>query len=466
MKIFIGADVSKGYADVQFRNEEATFLVEGGVFDDTASGHRLLLDRMTALKQKSPEVDFVVGLEASGGLERNWEKFFRSLKSSFDVELLLLNPLAVKKYLERDLRRNRTDKISARNIADYLACGRRRQDLEYERDLLGARGLYRCITAAMGRRVQAQCELQTLLPQVQPELVQYCRYGLPQWILELLLAYPTADRLAKARVKTLAKINHITPQRAAELIASAKESVASLSDEATSAAIIFLVKEIQHQNQKVDQLQNMLTDSLKNDPDVKIMDSILGIGLWTAIVLRVEYGNIERFHSAAAAVAYAGLDPRIDQSGDMKRNIGISRAGRIHIRSALFMPTLAAIRSNPAIRDFYQRLIAAGKEEKVAIVACMRKLIHIIYACVVTGKAFDRNYHHQKKQAPKTVSGMQSLAQIAASMNLKAALAAPVSKQEAKRRKAAAAPQNGINHLMRGPGAALNNNKSTSGKNA
>ena len=141
MKIFIGADVSKGYADIQFRNEAGTFLVEGGVFDDTAAGHRLLLDRMTALKKKSPEIHFVVGLEASGGLERNWEKFFRTLKSSFDLEVLLLNPLAVKKYLDRNLRRNRTDKISARNIADYLASGRRRQDIEYERDLLGARGL-------------------------------------------------------------------------------------------------------------------------------------------------------------------------------------------------------------------------------------------------------------------------------------------------------------------------------------
>jgi transposase len=449
MKIFIGVDVSKGYADVQFLNKAGTFLSEGSVFDDTAAGHRLLLDCITALNKKNPDVGFVVGLEASGGLERNWEKFFRKLKSGFDMEVLLLNPLAVRKHLERNLRRNKTDKISARNIADYLASGRRRQDIEYERDLLGSRGLYRCISSATGRRVQAQCELQTLLPQVQPELVRYCRDGLPEWILELLIAYPTADRLAKARVKTVAKIKYITAERAALLIASVKQSVASLSDEATATAIVFLVKEIQEQNKKIAELQKVLTDSLKHDRDVKVMDSVLGIGLWTAIVLRLEYGNLERFHSAAAAVAYAGLDPRIDESGDTKRNIGISRAGRIQIRSALFMPTLAAIRSNPAIRDFYQRLLAAGKEKKVAIVACMRKLIHIIYACVLSGKLFDRNYHQQTKQAPKAASGMQSLPQIAHSMKLDVALAAPVSKKEAKRRKAAPLPQKDAYPLMR-----------------
>lgn len=462
MKIFIGADVSKGYADVQFLNETGTFLKEGSVFDDTAAGHGLLLDCMAMLKKKNPEVRFVVGLEASGGLERNWEKFFRGLKDSLDMEVLVLNPFAVKKHLERNLRRNKTDKISARNIADYLASGRRRQDIDYERDLLGARGLYRCIAAATRRRVQAQCELQSLLPQVQPELVRYCRDGLPEWILGLLMAYPTADRLAKARVKTLAKINYITAEKATLLIASAKQSVASLSDKATATAVVFLAKEIQEQNKKIAELQNGLMDSLRDDRDVKIMDSVLGIGLWTAVVLRLEYGNLERFHSAAAAVAYAGLDPRIDESGDLKRNLGISRAGRIQIRSALYMPTLAAIRSNPAIRNFYQRLLAAGKDEKLAITACMRKMIHIIYACVLSCKMFDRN-HQQIQQTARVASGMQSLAQIADSMKLDVALAAPISKKEAKRRKAAHLSQKDVSPLMRDPAPLHPNSKESSG---
>jgi transposase len=457
--ISVGVDVSKGYSDVQFRNEAGTFLKEADRFDDTAEGHLGITKVMTKLLQKDPEVCFVVGLEASGGLERNWEKFFRSLKNQFDLELLVLNPFAVKKHLERNLRRNKTDRISARNIADYLATGRRRQDVDYEPQLQGARSLYRCITAAIGRRVQAQCELQSLLPSVQPELVQYCREGLPEWVLNLLFAYPTANRLAKARPKTVAKIKQITQKKAEELIATAKESVASLSDKHIEEAIVFLVSEIQEQNKKIARLQNLLITSLKEDRDVKLINSIGGIGTWTAIVLRLEYGNMERFHSAEAAVAYAGLDPRIDQSGDMERHLGISRAGRIRIRAALFMPTLAAIRSNPIIRDFYHRLVAAGKDKKLAVVACMRKLIHIIYACCVTGKTFDPQYQQQKrKMAASKANDLQSLAEIAASYPIPN-LAAPVSRKEAKKRKAAAMPQKGNLPLMRGRGAAHNNNK-------
>lgn len=450
--IVIGVDVSKGYVDVGFLNSSGTFLQEGGRFDDTAAGHGQLRDRVLRLKEKNDPVRFIVGLEASGGLERNWLKFFRELKNLCVKEVLLLNPLAVKKFMERNLRRTKTDKISARNIAEYLSTGRRRQDVEYEPALQGCYTLYRCILAAIGRRVETQAQLQSLLPAVQPELVQFCRDGIPEWILELLIAYPTAAQLAKARAATVSKINQITPKRAGQLIEAAKESVASQCDAHTAQAVAFLAKEIQEQNQKITALKQSLIGSMKQDPAVKIMDSIKGIGIWTAVVMRLEYGNMERFYSADAAVAYAGLDPRIDQSGDTEIHRGISRAGRIRIRAALYMPTLAAIRSNPIIKNFYKRLIEKGKPQKVAIVACMRKFIHIIYACWITGRPFDPQYQKQQQNnSASTKSTMKPLANVAAS------LAAPISRREANRRKAAAMPQKGISPLMRGPGAASTN---------
>ncbi|MCI0415335.1 IS110 family transposase [bacterium] len=450
--ICIGGDVSKGYLDVAFLNESGTFLQEAARFDDTAMGQSQLRDRILKLNEKGDSIQFKLGLEASGGLERNWLKFFREMKTVCRIEVYLLNALAVRKFFERNLRRNKTDRISARNIAEYLYSGGRRKDFEYEPQMQGARTMYGCINSAIGRRVQTQTQLQSLFPTVQPELVQYCRDGVPDWILNLLTVYPTAAQLAKARPKSLCKINSITALRATKLIESAKESVASQIDESSAETVSFLAREIKEQNQKIATLQDSLMKSLKDDLAIKIIDSVKGIGIWTATVLRLEYGNIERFYSAEAAVAYAGLDPRIDQSGDIERHCGISRAGRIRIRAALYMPTLAAIRFNPIIRKFYKRLIAAGKLEKVAIIACMRKLIHIIYACWITGRPFNPNYQKQNaKKAEKQNTGMQPLASIIAS------LTAPVSRKEAKRRKAAAMPQKG-DPFMRAPGAASTNN--------
>jgi transposase len=297
--------------------------------------------------------------------------------------------------------------------------------------------------------------LQSLLPAVQPELVQYCRDGIPDWVIQLLSVYPTAEKLSKAKPKTLSKINSITQARATKLIEVARKSVASQMDDQSATVVSFWANEIKEQNQKIADLQKSLQKSLKDDPAVKIIDGIKGLGIWTSIVLRLEYGNIERFYSPEAAVAYAGLDPRIDQSGDELHNLGISRAGRIRIRAALYMPTLAAIRFNPIIRNFYNRLIADGKPEKVAIIACMRKLIHIVYACWISGKPFDPDYQIKKQNQPvkKTSSTMQPLAEVSLS------LTAPISRKEAKKRKAAAMPQKRIT-LMRGPGAAsINDHK-------
>lgn len=435
-KVTVGFDVSKGYGDADFRNEAGSCLTQSGRYDGTAAGHKLLADEFEHLAKQYSEVEFVVGLEASGGLERNWEKFFKGLKASYNLEVLILNPFAVKKHLERNLRRNRTDKISAANIAEYLSTARRKQDVESESELAGARALYRCITAAIGRRVQAQCQLQSLLPQVHPELVQYCRDGVPEWVLEVLLHYPTPPLLAKAKAKTLSKIDQITLKKATGLIEAARSSVASMTDDAAAASIVFLCKQIKHQNKEIATLQKTLIDSLKDDPDVKIIDSIKGFGLWTAVVLRLEYGTMERFHSAGAAVAFAGLDPRIDQSGDVLRNLGISRAGHSRIRAALYMPTLAAINFNPVVSEFYKRLVGAGKPEKVAQVACMRKLIHILYACLVTERCFDPDYeNNHRKQEPQT----KRKAPAVSPKKQQTDLTAPVSRKEAKKRKAAAA---------------------------
>jgi transposase len=459
-KIGIGVDVSKGYADIEFANESRTILGNGGRHDDTKEGHQEVERLIIDLKKKNPECVLIVGIEASGGYERNWLKFFRELNSACNLEVLHLNAYAVRKYFERNLRRNKTDKLSARNIAEYVLYGRRRQEVDYEPKLEGCRTLYRAINSLTGRRVQIQTQLQTLLSAAQPDLVQFCRGDIPDWVLEILMEYPTASHLARARVSSLCKINRVTKIRAAKLIENSKKSVASQVDQQTAITIAFLAKEILGHNQKTKDLSKDLLDSMKEDQAIKIIDSIPGIGLWTAMVLRLEYGSIERFYSADAAVAYAGLDPRIDESGDSRRDIGISRAGREQIRQALYMPTRVAVRYNPAIRVFYQRLLANGKNEKVALVACMAKLIRFVYACWITGKPFDPNY--SAKSNPQILTGNKHPKKKSKTVLL--SLSSPISAREAKKRKAVASPQNGVSRFIRGHGTALINdhtNKTT-----
>lgn len=100
-------------------------------------------------------------------------------------------------------------------------------------------------------------------------------------------------------------------------------------------------------------------------------------------------------------VAYAGLDPRECSSGSsLHKKARISKAGNAHLRRALFMPALVAIRHQPHLRAFYQHLCAQGKPKMVALTAVMRKLLHAIYGMFKHQKPFDGSKIYRLPEPP------------------------------------------------------------------
>jgi len=454
-ELFFGVDVSKGYVDICCINQSGSRLGEILRFDDTAVGHKEVEKNLTGLRSKYPEAKMTFGLESSGGLERNWATFFRKYANPFNERVFVLNPLAVKKFLDRSLHRSITDKTAAQGIAQYLRFGIRPEDVPSEESLLGQLSLYRHLRNVIDRSAQMQNEMQSLLPSVQPELVQFCRNGLPDWILEILQKWPTAPALANAEISELDEIPYKKIE-AQKLIANAKISVGSQRDSFTGITVSNLAGEILHTEKMIQRMKDELVKSMDHDEGAKIMESIIGIGAWSAACLRLEIGKIERFHSAEALVAYSGLDPRICQSGDSTKHVGISRMGRRQIRAILYPLVLTAIRHNPAIKEFYSRLRAKGKKHMISATACMRKMLHIIYGCWISGKLFDREYENKKCSNKPISKSKESNEQSMETRKINVIpLDAPISRREAsKRRKATIMPQTGICRRERGPDVA------------
>lgn len=113
---------------------------------------------------------------------------------------------------------------------------------------------------------------------------------------------------------------------------------------------------------------------------VTILDSVPGVGQVTAATLVAYLPELGVLNNKEIA-ALVGLAPFSNESG-RKRGKRHIRGGRARVRTVLYMATLAAIRCNPVIQAFYRRLLQAGKEKKVAIVACMRKLLTILNTMV------------------------------------------------------------------------------------
>lgn len=141
-------------------------------------------------------------------------------------------------------------------------------------------------------------------------------------------------------------------------------------------------------------LKGDIDDHIDRHPDLKtdtaLMESIPGIGGTTAVKVLAYLGDIRRFDNAKALAAFVGVTPRQHQSGSsVQKRTMLSRKGHAAARRALYMPGLVARRHNPALKLFGDRLRDKGLAPKAVIGAVMRKLLHIIYGVLTSGREFD-----------------------------------------------------------------------------
>ena len=123
----------------------------------------------------------------------------------------------------------------------------------------------------------------------------------------------------------------------------------------------------------------------------ELLQSTNGIGPVASATLIAQLPELGRLNRREIA-ALVGVAPMSNDSGNRKGRRRV-QGGRFDIRRVLYMATLTAARYNPGIRAFYERLKAAGKLPKVALVACMRKLLTMLNAMVRTGKPWDASLH-------------------------------------------------------------------------
>jgi transposase len=144
-------------------------------------------------------------------------------------------------------------------------------------------------------------------------------------------------------------------------------------------------------------VQRQIRDHLDQHPGLRdqrdLLTSIPGIGEATAAVLIAELFD-KRYSSARQAAAFAGVVPRVCESGTLKARGRLVKIGPGRLRKALYFPALAALRFNPTLRALQTRLRAAGKPKMVIVGAAMRKLIHLAFGVLKSGRAYNSTYAH------------------------------------------------------------------------
>jgi transposase len=173
----------------------------------------------------------------------------------------------------------------------------------------------------------------------------------------------------------------------------------------SEAVLTNLADHLIYLDEQIKALEKKIKDLIGRYPDLKrqrdLLISIKGISHTTTAKLLAEIPDIDQFDSAAQLAAYVGVTPRRKSSGTSVRGKGhLSKMGNTHLRSALYMPAVTAMRWNPLVKPLVERLQKRGKLPKVILGAVMRKLIHLAYGVLKSGKPFDPNYLQNRQATP------------------------------------------------------------------
>jgi len=126
---------------------------------------------------------------------------------------------------------------------------------------------------------------------------------------------------------------------------------------------------------------------------VKIIESIPGIGRDTALKVAIMVGDFQRFSSSRKLVSFCGMSPTVSQSGSSVHSNGvISRMGGHKIRAALYVCTWSAIRFNPQCKAMWERMTKKGKPGKVVMMAIVNKLIRMMYSMVINNTTYNPTF--------------------------------------------------------------------------
>jgi transposase len=150
-------------------------------------------------------------------------------------------------------------------------------------------------------------------------------------------------------------------------------------------------------SQEIDEIKKNIHDHIDQNPDLreknKLLETIPGVGEATISQVLAFIGNVEDFQNAKQLSAFVGLNPKQRQSGtSVSGRTRLSKIGSSSLRKAFYMPAIVAKKYNPIMKKFSDHLEKAGKPKMLIIGAIMRKLVHIIYGVLKSGKPFDANF--------------------------------------------------------------------------
>ena len=379
---FVGIDISKYKHDCFIATEVGEVIKEPFSFSNTNEG---FLQLLTILKSLDSSKEIRIGFEATGHYHMNLMLFLERNNYSF----MELNAALVKKIIEgKTLRKTKTDKKDAYQITMYLMSVEYKPHPKQFYHKFALKSLCRLRSKLVKQRSFYEMTLTNILDMTFPEFKPFFN-GFSATSLYILNKYKTPERIANMKdFDTLRKCSKgkFSYAKFLKLKELAKNTV-GVSNDILSIELETTLSLRKNIDKEINNLEDKIANYIKelNPPTL----SIPGIGVIFCANIISEYGDMSRFKSADACVAFAGIEPSISQSGTENHDGKMVKHGSGNLRFYLLNAADYIVMHIPEFTEYYYKKRNEGKTHRVALSHVAKKLVRLIYKLETENITFD-----------------------------------------------------------------------------
>ena len=371
MTYFVGIDIAKFTHYAVILDGDGQVIQAAFPFNNTNAGFKLLISKLP--NQDTSQILF--GFESTAHYHQNLAVFL----ASHSFKTALINPVLSKRFRNLSIRDTKTDAVDAMTIASFLIFNQQ-ESTDFSVNELKELSLMR--DDLVNKQTRELIRLTAMLDKVFPEFKPFVKTVKTKGVQALLKKYSTASEIKKVRVDALENLLNSSRYSYSTEKVQAIKSLAKDSVGFHSTAISFSIKttiaQLELLRQQIAAVDAILISSMKalDSPILKIP----GMGYIQAAYILSVIQNISHFSSPCKLLAFAGLDPKIRQSGMWKASsTRMSKRGNKLLRYALIWAANNVRNNSQTMNTYYTKKRAEGKSHYNALGHCAKKLVNYIF---------------------------------------------------------------------------------------
>lgn len=388
---YLGIDVGKFSHSLCLINEEGEKTI--WQVENNRAGYDKLKQKFSGFNFN--EHNLLIGMEATGHYFLNIYDFFLRIGIAAQ-QIALLNPLQVKSFRNTNLRGAKSDNVDAERIALLLKFGSFDRCNVSVGNIINLRELTRLRADMVANTGDLKRKIIAVLDRIFPEFAQIFKNKFGVTAVSILEEYQTPEEFAALSLDELTMLikgmskRGLSEEKIKKIHDASRNSIGiSFGKEAFKIELDILLARLKVFQEQIDFLENKI-ENIVSEFSSPIF-TIPGIGKTTGAAILAEIGDIHSFSSAIKLIAFAGLDPKLKESGTYQGRTPISKRGSKYLRNAIWYSAMVACRVNEKFKRDYQDKRNKGKSHRYAVTAEANKLTRIIYHILKNNCSFDPN---------------------------------------------------------------------------